>query len=99
MNKANSNKPLISVILPVFKSERYLESCLNSLSKQTYQNIEIVAIVDYLGDNSLKILRKHKKTDNRLRVIHNLQRYGLASTLNRAVRLSKGLIYRIYGLN
>jgi glycosyltransferase involved in cell wall biosynthesis len=90
MNKANPNKPLISVILPVYKSERFLENCLNSLSRQTYKNIEIVAIVDYLGDESLKILRKHKKTEKRLRIYSNLQRYGLASSLNRAIKLSKG---------
>ena len=90
MNKANPNKPLVSVILPVYKSEQYLEACLNSLSNQTYKNIEIVAVVDYLGDDSLKILRKHRKIDKRLRIYNNLQRYGLASTLNRAVRLARG---------
>lgn len=90
MIKANPKKPLVSIILPVFRSEKYLEACLKSLSNQTYKNIEIVSVVDYLGDNSLKILRKHKKTDKRLRIYNNLQRYGLASTLNRAVRLSKG---------
>lgn len=89
MKKA-TQKPLVSIILPVYKSEAYLEACLKSLSGQTYQNIEIVAVVDYLGDNSLKILRKHRKNDKRLRVYNNLQRYGLASTLNRAVKLSKG---------
>lgn len=89
MKKANP-KPLVSVILPVYKSEAYLEACLNSLSNQTYKNLEIVAVVDYLGDNSLKILRKHKKIDKRLRIYNNLQRYGLASTLNRAISLSKG---------
>lgn len=90
MIKANPKKPLVSVILPVYKSELYLESCLKSLTAQTYKNIEIVAVVDYLGDNSLKILRRHKKIDKRLRIYNNLQRYGLASTLNRAVSLSKG---------
>lgn len=84
------NKPLVSIILPVFKSERFLESCLQSLSSQSYRNIEIIAVVDYLGDKSLKILRKHKKIDKRLRIYTNLQRYGLASTLNRLVSLSKG---------
>lgn len=84
------NKPLVSIILPVFKSERFLESCLASLSSQSYKNIEIIAVVDYLGDKSLKILRKHKKTDKRIRIYANLQRYGLASTLNRLVSLSRG---------
>lgn len=90
MNKSNKNKALVSVILPVFKSEQHLEACLQSLSEQVYSNIEIVAVVDYLGDRSLKILRKYKKIEPRLRIYSNLQRYGLASTLNRAVGLSKG---------
>ncbi len=90
MNKAKPKNILVSVVLPVYKSEQYLEACLNSLSRQTYGNIEFVAVVDYLGDNSLKILREHRKTDKRLRIYNNLQRYGLASTLNRAVRLAKG---------
>jgi glycosyltransferase involved in cell wall biosynthesis len=49
-----------------------------------------VAVVDYLGDDSLKILRAYKKKDKRIRVYSNLQRYGLASTLNRGVKLSRG---------
>jgi glycosyltransferase involved in cell wall biosynthesis len=84
------NKPLVSILLPVFKSEKYLEKCLDSLITQTYKNIEIVAVVDYLGDDSLKILRRYRKIDKRIRVYSNLQRYGLASTLNKLVRLSKG---------
>jgi glycosyltransferase involved in cell wall biosynthesis len=90
MNKANPNKPLVSLILPVFKSEKFLSKCLESLINQSYKNIEIVAVVDYLGDDSLKILRKYKRSDKRLRIYSNLQRYGLASTLNRCVKVSKG---------
>lgn len=90
MNKPKQIKPLVSVILPVFKSERFIKDCLESLSSQSYKNIEIIAVVDYLGDKSLQILKKHKKIDKRLRVYSNLQRYGLASTLNRLIRLSKG---------
>lgn len=86
----NTPKPLVSILLPVFKSEKYLEECLWSLSAQNYPNIEIVALVDYLGDDSLKILRKHKKIDKRLRIYHNIQRYGLPTTLNRLARLAKG---------
>lgn len=86
----NTQKPLVSIILPVFKSEEYLEDCLKSLSNQTYKNIEIVAVVDYLGDNSLKILRNFKKKDPRIKIHKHIQRYGLASTLNRCITLSKG---------
>lgn len=90
MKKANTNKPLVSVILPVYKSEQYLVACLDSLLNQSYSNLEIVAVVDYLGDESLKILKQYRKMDKRLRVYNNLQRYGLASTLNKAVGLAKG---------
>lgn len=90
MKKANSNKALVSVILPVYKSEQYLVACLDSLLSQSYSNLEIVAVVDYLGDDSLKILKQYRKKDKRLKVYNNLQRYGLASTLNRAVGLAKG---------
>lgn len=86
----NIQKPLVSILLPVFKSEKYLEECLASLSAQNYPNIEIVALVDYLGDNSLKILRKHKKIDKRLRIYHNVQRYGLPATLSRLTKLARG---------
>ncbi len=89
MKKANT-KALVSVILPVYKSEQYLVACLDSLINQSYSNLEIVAVVDYLGDDSLKILKQYRKMDKRVRVYNNLQRYGLASTLNRAVGLAKG---------
>ncbi len=88
--KNSIEKPLVSIVLPVFKSEKFLEACLRSLLNQSYKNIEIIAVVDYLGDNSLKILKDYRKIDKRVRVYKNLQRYGLASTLNRAVNLSKG---------
>lgn len=90
MKKANTNKPLVSLILPVYKSEQYLVACLDSLINQSYGNIEIIAVVDYLGDESLKILKQYRKLDKRVRVYNNLQRYGLASTLNRATSLAKG---------
>ncbi len=90
MKRSKNTKPLVSVILPVYKSEKFLEACLESLRHQTFHNFEIVAVVDYLGDDSLKILRKYKKIDKRIRVYSNLQRYGLASTLNRGIKLSRG---------
>lgn len=48
--------PLISVIIPVFNTEKYLKECLNSLINQTLINIEIICINDASTDNSLNIL-------------------------------------------
>ena len=52
----------ISVIVPVYNLERYLQACLDSLIKQTYKNFEIICVNDGSNDNSLKILEKYKST-------------------------------------
>lgn len=50
-----NNKPLISIVVPVYNSEKYIGDCIESLITQTYCNIEIVVIIDGSTDNSLKI--------------------------------------------
>jgi glycosyltransferase involved in cell wall biosynthesis len=86
----NNSKPLISILLPVHNSEKYLSECLNSLLSQSYKNIEIVAIDDKSSDKSYKILNQFKKKDKRIRVYKNIKRYGIAVTLNRLVNKAKG---------
>ena len=86
----NNPKPLISILLPVHNSEKYLSDCLKSLLSQTYKNIEIVAIDDKSSDKSYRILNQFKKTDKRVRVYRNVKRYGIAITLNRLLKKSKG---------
>ncbi len=83
-------KPLISILLPVHNSEEYLPECVNSLLNQTYKNIEIVAIDDKSSDKSYKLLNQFKKKDKRVRVYKNIKRYGIAITLNRLLKKSKG---------
>ena len=61
--------PLISVIIPVFNTEKYLKECLNSLINQTLINIEIICINDASTDNSLNILCEYAEKDKRIKVI------------------------------
>lgn len=82
--------PLISVILPVQNAADYLSECLEQLLKQTYSNIEIIAIDDFSSDNSHEILKKYARKDRRLRISRNVKRYGMALTLNRCLRQAKG---------
>ena len=60
--------PMISVIVPIYNSEKYLDKCINSIRNQTYKNIEIILINDGSSDGSLDICLKHQKNDPRIKV-------------------------------
>lgn len=82
--------PLVSILLPVSNSSKYLFPALKSLSSQSYKNIQIIAIDDNSKDDSFKILKNYKKTEKRLRIYKNKKKYGLAVTLNRCLKKAKG---------
>jgi glycosyltransferase involved in cell wall biosynthesis len=84
------NKPLVSILLPVHNCEFFLADCLNSLVKQSYKQIEIIAIDDKSSDNSLKILKSFAKKYKKVRVYRNIKRYGIVMTLNRLLRRARG---------
>lgn len=86
MNK----KPLITIILPVHNSDKFLLECLKSLKRQTYKNIEVLAIDDSSKDSSYKILKDFRKKDPRFKVGKNVKRYGIVMTLNRLLKKAKG---------
>lgn len=62
-------QPLVSVIIPVYNVERYLAQCLDSVSHQTYQNLEIICVNDGSRDGSPDILRRYADEDARIQVI------------------------------
>jgi glycosyltransferase involved in cell wall biosynthesis len=84
------NESLISVVLPVTNGAAYLPSCLDSLLKQNYENIEIIAIDDKSKDDSYAILKRFKALDERVRVYRNKKRYGLSVCYNRAIKKARG---------
>ena len=77
---------LVSVVIPVYNSEKYLEECLNSIISQTYQNVEIIAIDDGSTDSSLEIL---KRFSDKVHVISQ-NNTGLASALNFGISKMNG---------
>ncbi len=62
--------PKVSVIIPVYNAEKYLEKCIGSIAEQTFQDIEIITINDDLTDNSLNLLdRLSEKYNGKLVVL------------------------------
>lgn len=84
-----SDNKLISIIIPIYNVEKYLERCLESVICQTYRNLEIILINDGSTDNSSKICDKYAKKDHRIIVIHK-ENGGVSSARNRGIELAKG---------
>ena len=82
-------KGLVSIIVPVYNAQKYLERCLNSLFNQTYKNIEIVAVNDGSTDDSKKILNILAEKDKRLKVI-NQKNAGVSSARNKGISEANG---------
>lgn len=82
------NKPVISVVLPVFNAEKYLKEAIDSVLNQTFEDFELILINDGSTDDSLKIVQSY--TDTRIQLIQNDQNLGLIKTLNKGIYASKG---------
>lgn len=83
------NQPLISVIVPVYKVEKYLNRCVDSIIKQTYKNIEIILVEDGSPDACPEICDALADKDSRVRVIHKTNG-GLSSARNAGIDVAKG---------
>lgn len=80
---------MISVIVPVYNVEEYLEECLESIRKQTYQNIEVILVNDGSTDGSKEICERYCQQDPRFRLI-NKENQGISIARNRGVKESNG---------
>lgn len=80
---------LVSVIVPIYNVERFLERCFESIFNQTYKNFEIIAIDDGSTDESAAILDDLAKKDTRIRAFHQ-KNAGVASTRNTGLKLAQG---------
>ena len=82
-------QPLITVIVPVYKTEPYLKTCVNSITNQTYSNLEIILVDDGSPDSSGQLCDKLAAEDPRIRVIHK-QNGGLSSARNAGLDVMTG---------
>lgn len=80
---------LISVIVPVYNAEKYLETCVNSIINQKYTNLEIILVDDGSKDNSLDLCKKYAEKDNRIKVIHK-ENGGVSTARNAGIESASG---------
>lgn len=83
----NPTPPLISIVIPVYNAERFIEKAIESICNQSYKNIEIIVIDDGSIDESLQIIKSIR--DDRIRIISRENR-GLIASLNEGINLSRG---------
>lgn len=82
-------KDLISIIIPVYNTEKYLGACIDSLLAQTHQNLEIILVDDGSKDSSPQICDEYAQNDARIKVIHK-ENAGVSSARNTALDIATG---------
>lgn len=82
-------KPLISVIVPIYRVERYLSKCVESILNQTYRHLEIILVDDGSPDGSGAICDEFAEKDSRIRVIHK-ENGGLSDARNAGIQVAGG---------
>lgn len=80
---------IISIFVPIYNVEPYLERCITSLISQSYHDIEIILVDDGSPDNCPDICDRYAKTDNRIKVIHK-ENGGLSSARNQGIDVASG---------
>lgn len=93
-NKNNSDKKAnnikVSVIVPVYNTEPYLERCLNSIINQSFKDIELIIVNDNSTDNSSNIIKSFMDKYNNIRYIDNKENKGVSNCRNEAIKVSNG---------
>ena len=79
----------VSVIIPIYNDEKYLEQCLDSVIKQTYKNLEIILIDDGSTDRTPEICEQYRERDSRIRVFHK-KNGGVGSSRNAGLAMATG---------
>jgi glycosyltransferase involved in cell wall biosynthesis len=82
--------PEVSVVMSVYDGEKYLAEAIESILDQTLTDFEFIIIDDGSTDDSLAIIQKYSKQDERVIIVQNDKNIGLAASLNKGIQLAKG---------
>lgn len=81
---SDTNKPLISVVAPVYNTSKYLRQCIESVINQSYENWELILVDDGATDESPLICDEYAKKESRIKVIHQ-RNQGLSVARNNGI--------------
>lgn len=81
--------PLVTIVVPIYNVEQYLEQCLESIIGQSYRELEIICVIDGATDGSLTIARRFSEQDDRIIVLQQ-QNLGLSAARNTGLSLARG---------
>lgn len=90
MAENTKNNSLVSVIIPCYNAEKYVESAVRSIMSQSYKNLEIIVTDDCSTDNTLKILQNLAKEDSRIKLYKNETNLKIVKTLNNMILQANG---------
>ena len=80
---------LVSIVVPIYKVEKYLDKCIQSIINQTYKNLEIILVDDGSPDNCGTICDKYAKIDSRIKVLHK-KNDGVSNARNSGIEIASG---------
>lgn len=90
MNKDDSMKPLVSIIMPAYNCEKYIEKAINSVIRQTYKQWELIIVDDCSNDRTVNHIEVLSKLDTRIKFYKNDCNIGVSETRNKAISLANG---------
>jgi glycosyltransferase involved in cell wall biosynthesis/SAM-dependent methyltransferase len=89
-NAITNLNPKVSIVIPFYNVEEFIEDCIKSVIKQDYENIEVIFVDDDSPDNALKIVEKYAANDDRIKIVIHEQNQGLGPARNTGVEHSTG---------
>lgn len=88
--RASSTPDLISIVVPVYNAEKFLQDTIKTVEEQTYPNWELLFVDDCSKDNSVAIIKEARKKDKRIKLFQNKENSGAALTRNKGIEEAKG---------
>lgn len=90
-NIYDKSNPTVSIIMPCYNAEKYIEKAIQSVLEQTYRNFELIIIDDNSDDKTVQIIEKFAKQDFRIKyLIKNKSERGISTSMNKGIEMSRG---------